>query len=173
MAQSHASAIQEAVAAHEDAAQRLKSQHAAELESERLRLAEAGEREKQAALDDVTARFTSERDLMAQSHASAIEEAAAAHEDAAQRLKSQHAAELEKERLRLVEARLWLGPQDQALLQQQPLPALVRCVSGCSPDGNGGGRGRWRGCHTQLQPQHTVRAVCCVRGEHTTAAGHA
>ena len=57
-----------------------------------------------AALDDATARFTSERDLMAQSHASAIQEVVAAHEDAAQRLKSQHAAELESERLRLAEA---------------------------------------------------------------------
>ena len=45
MAQSHASAIQD-MRRPEDAAQRLKSQHA-ELESFTLRLAEAGEREKQ------------------------------------------------------------------------------------------------------------------------------
>ena len=56
--------------ARRPARSRAEAEVAAELESERLRLAEAGER-KQAALDDATARFA-RRDLMAQSHASAI-----------------------------------------------------------------------------------------------------
>ena len=53
----------------------LRSQHAAELERERLRLAEEGERAKKAALEDATAQCESERDLLTQSH----EEAMAAH----------------------------------------------------------------------------------------------
>ena len=52
------------MAAHTDGLQELRSQHAAELESERLRLVEEAERAKKAALDDATAQFDSERDLL-------------------------------------------------------------------------------------------------------------
>ena len=50
----------EAAGVHENAMQALRSHHAAELESERLRVAEVVERDKKMALDDATARFASE-----------------------------------------------------------------------------------------------------------------
>ena len=59
---------------------------------------------KQAALDGATAQFESERDCMARSHASAVQEVAAAHENRIEKLQSEHAAALESERLRLAEA---------------------------------------------------------------------
>jgi hypothetical protein len=91
------------VAAHTDGLQELRLQHAAELESERLRLAEEAERAKTAALDDVAAQFESERDLTVDSHSRMVLEAAGVHENAMQALRSHHAAELESERLRVAE----------------------------------------------------------------------
>ena len=56
----NARTILEAADVHENAIQELRSHHAAELESERLRVAEVVERDKKMALDDATARFASE-----------------------------------------------------------------------------------------------------------------
>ena len=103
MIQSHASTVEEAAKAHENAVQELQSKHACELESERLRVAAAVEQAKEAALDDATACFESERDRMARSHTSAVQQATTVHEDFVQKLQARHAAELESERLRLAE----------------------------------------------------------------------
>ena len=95
MTQSH----EAAAAAYKNEMQELQCKHAAELESERLRLIEEAETEKKAALDAAADQFKSEYDRMTQSH----KEAAAANENQMRELQSQHAAELESERLRLAE----------------------------------------------------------------------
>ena len=91
MTQSH----EAAAAAYKNEMQELQCKHAAELESERLRLTEEAETEKKAALDAAADQFKSEYDRMTQSH----KEAAAANENQMRELQSQRDAELGSERL--------------------------------------------------------------------------
>ena len=146
MIQSHAGTVCQAAETHENAVRELRSQHIAELENVRLRVAAAVERAKEAALHDATACFESERDRMARLYASAVQQAATVHEDVVQLLQARHAAELESERLRPAETRerLEQAALDEATAQvgselvlsrrwQQPMRTELRSCNRNTP----------------------------------------